>query len=51
VDAEREVIDVSLLSTEVEDADLRVGYTTVEAGLRIRLFQIRQLKPKYTAPD
>lgn len=39
VDAEREVIDVRLLTTEVEDANLGIGNTTVEAGLRIRLCQ------------
>lgn len=51
MDAEREVINVGLLSTEVEDADLRIGHTTVEARLGIRLFEVRQLKLSYTAPD
>lgn len=37
VDAEREVIDVGLLATEIEDADLGVGDTTVEPRLRVRL--------------
>lgn len=37
VDAEREVIDVGTLSAQVEDSNLGVGYTTVEARLGIRL--------------
>lgn len=37
MDAEREVIDVGALSAKIEDANLGVGDTTVEAGLRIRL--------------
>ena len=37
VDAEREVIDGSLLATKIEDANLGVGNTTVEARLRVRL--------------
>jgi len=37
VDAERKFIDVGALSAQVEDADLGVGDTTVEPGLRIRL--------------
>jgi len=37
VDAEREVIDGSALAAEIEDADLGVGHTTVEARLRVRL--------------
>lgn len=37
VDAEREVIDTSTLSAKIEDSDLRVGNTAVEAGLGIRL--------------
>lgn len=37
VDAEGEVIDGSLLATEIEDADLGVGDTTVEPGLGIGL--------------
>ena len=38
VHAEREVIGASLLTSQVEDTDLRVGYTTVEPGLGVRLF-------------
>jgi hypothetical protein len=38
VDAEREVIDGSALAAEIEDADLRVGDTTVEPGLGVGLF-------------
>ena len=37
VDAQRELIDVGALAAQVEDADLRVGDTTVEAGLGVRL--------------
>lgn len=37
VDAEREVVNVGTLAAQVEDANLGVGYTTVEAGLRVRL--------------
>ena len=37
VDAEREVVDVSLLAAKIEDADLGVGDTTVEARLGVRL--------------
>ena len=37
VDAEREVIDGGTLAAEVEDANLGVGHTTVEARLRVRL--------------
>lgn len=35
VDAEREVVYVGLLSTEVENADLRIRYTTVEPALGV----------------
>lgn len=37
VDAEREVIDVRLLSAQIKDADLGVGDTTVEPRLGVRL--------------
>lgn len=37
VDAEREVIDGSLLATEIEDTNLGVGDTTVEPGLGVGL--------------
>lgn len=37
VDAEREVVNVGLLATKIEDSDLGVGDTTVEPGLGIRL--------------
>jgi hypothetical protein len=35
VNAERELVDVGTLTTEVEDTDLGVGYTTVEARLGV----------------
>jgi len=35
VNAEREVVYVGLLATEVEDADLGIGYTTVEPALGV----------------
>jgi hypothetical protein len=38
VDAQREVIDLRTLSAKIEDSNLRVGDTTVEAGLGVRLF-------------
>lgn len=37
VDAEREVIDRSLLATEIKDTNLGVGDTTVEPGLGVGL--------------
>jgi hypothetical protein len=37
VDAEREVVDVGTLAAQIEDADLGVGDTTVEARLGVRL--------------
>lgn len=37
VNAEREVIDGSALAAKIVDADLGVGDTTVEPGLRVRL--------------
>jgi len=37
VDAERELVNVGLLATEIEDANLWVWDTTVEAGLWVRL--------------
>ena len=37
VDAQREVVDGRALPAEVEDANLGIGDTTVEAGLRVRL--------------
>jgi hypothetical protein len=37
VDAEREFIDIGTLAAEIEDADLRIGHTTVEAGFWIWL--------------
>lgn len=37
VDAEREVVDVGTLAAEIEDANLGVGDTTVEARLGVRL--------------
>jgi len=38
VDAEREVVDGRTLSAEIEDSDLRVRHTTVEARLGVRLY-------------
>lgn len=35
VDAEGEVVDVGLLATEIEDANLGVGYTAVEPALGV----------------
>ena len=41
MDTEREFVDVSTLTAQVEDTDFGVGYTTVEARLWIRLFNRR----------
>lgn len=38
VHAQREVIDVGLLTSQIEDTDLGVGNTTVEPGLRVGLY-------------
>jgi len=40
VNAEGELVNVGLLATEIEDANLGVGDTTVEARLRVRLLSI-----------
>lgn len=45
VDAEREVVDVGTLAAEIEDANLGVGYTTVEARLGVRLGDISSSSP------
>ena len=37
VDAEREVVNVGTLAAKIEDANLGVGHTTVEARLGVRL--------------
>lgn len=37
VDAEGKLVDVGTLAAEIEDADLGVGHTTVEARLGVRL--------------
>lgn len=37
MNAKREVIDVGLLTSQIEDTDLGVGNTTVEPGLRVGL--------------
>ena len=39
--AQREFIDVGSLAAQVEDADLGIGHTTVEAGLWVRLAGVR----------
>ena len=39
MDAERELVNVGALAAQVEDANLRVGYTTVKARLGVRLFR------------
>lgn len=41
VDAEREVVDGSALAAKIVDADLGVGDTTVEPGLRVGLRVIK----------
>jgi len=37
VNAEGKFVDIRTLATEVEDTNLRVGYTTVESGFRVWL--------------
>lgn len=37
VDTAREVVDMGLLATKIEDSNLGIRDTTVEPGLRIRL--------------
>ena len=37
VNAEGELVDVRTLTAQVEDTDLRIGHTTVEARLGVRL--------------
>jgi len=37
VDTERELVDTRTLAAEIEDSDLGIGDTTVEAGLGVRL--------------
>lgn len=37
MNAEGKFVDIGTLATEVEDTNLRVGYTTVESRLGIRL--------------
>jgi len=39
VDTERELIDTCALTAKIEDANLGVGYTTVEARLGVRLLE------------
>ena len=41
VDAQGEVVDGGALAAQVKDANLRVGDTTVEAGLGVRLDEAR----------
>ena len=45
VDTERELIDTCTLAAKVEDTDLRVGDTTVEARLGVRLEDVLGLDP------
>ena len=37
MNAEREVIDIGTLATQIKDTDLRVGNTTIETRFRIWL--------------
>ena len=41
VDAEREVVDVGTLASQIEDTDLGVGDTTVVPGLGVRLRDVK----------
>jgi hypothetical protein len=40
VNAERKLVDICALAAEIEDSNLGVGYTTVEARLRVWLFRV-----------
>lgn len=40
VNAEGELVDTGLLAAKIEDANLGVGHTAVEARLRVRLLSI-----------
>lgn len=40
MNAEGELVDTGLLAAKIEDANLGVGHTTVEARLRVRLLSI-----------
>lgn len=48
VDAEREVVDNGTLAAKIEDANLGVGDTTVEARLGVRLYQKRQVSDQFS---
>ena len=37
MDTERELVDIGTLATKIEDTNLRIGHTTVEAGLWVWL--------------
>lgn len=45
VHAQRELVNVGLLTTQIEDTDLGVGDTTVEPGLRVGLIHHLQSAP------
>lgn len=47
VDAEREVIHVGLLTSKIEDSDLRVWDTTVETGLGVWLEYVQVSLPSF----
>jgi hypothetical protein len=49
MDAQREVIDGRTLAAQIEDADLRIGHTAVEAGLRVRLVLAVAVATSWTA--
>jgi len=49
VDAAGELVDVGALAAQVEDADLGIGHTTVEARLRVWLVLAVAVAPRWTA--
>lgn len=51
MDAERELIDVRTLATEIENANLWVWNTTVEAGLWVRLYSKNVSNQSFNSPD
>ena len=48
MDAEREFIDVGSLAAEIEDTNLGIGYTAVEARFGIWLYKILVSNMLYT---
>lgn len=50
MDAQREVIDASLLATKIEDPDLGIGNSATESGLRVGFVLAVTIATRWTAP-